>query len=296
MCSPGSPVHSRSSHCFVRSGSGQITKCAGHWPGAYGSKLSRILTLSGYQVQTWSRVGNLGADGKYLWPAMGAISICFICVSDDAIEAVACEFSQALAGATPHVVHCAGALGLEPLAALSELGCPSAVFHPVQSMTGATSDLNKAWCVCHGDKTTLEILNSMVQRMGGYFVERNSQGHAVYHAAAVLAGNFTTTLVDAGLRLLDEVQISPELAKGMLIQLVRSTLDNLSELPPRDSLTGPFARADFNTISRHLVALQTVDVDLAVLYRTLAVRTAHMLRWDNDKMAQLHGLLAPFEP
>ena len=152
-----------------------------------GRSLAEALTLSGYQVQTWSRVGNLGADGKYLWPAMGAISICFICVSDDAIEAVACEFSQALAGATPHVLHCAGALGLEPLAALSELGCPSAVFHPVQSMTGAASDLNKAWCVCHGDKTTLEILNSMVQRMGGYFVERNSQGHAVYHAAAVLA-------------------------------------------------------------------------------------------------------------
>ena len=260
--------------------------------GRMGRSLAASLALSGYDVHTWSRTTNQGADGHYSWPPMGEISMCFICVTDDAIEGVACELSKVLAGATPHILHCAGALGLEPLAALSELGCPSAVFHPVQSMTGSASDLNDAWCVCHGDQITLEILRTMVQRMGGIFVERDSRGHALYHAAAVLAGNFTTTLVDAGIRLLDEVQIAPDAAKGMLLQLVRSTLDNLSELPPRDALTGPFARADFNTIARHLVALDSLDVDLATLYRSLAVRTANMLRWDDEKMARLKAILA----
>ena len=85
----------------------------------------------------------------------------------------------------------------------------------------------------------------------------------LYHAAAVIGGNFLVTLHDVAARLLAEVGAPPE----AIVPLMARTIEN------RFELTGPIARGDWSTVEAHLAALAERDPDLVPLYRALAEAT-----------------------
>ena len=85
----------------------------------------------------------------------------------------------------------------------------------------------------------------------------------LYHAAAVIGGNFLVTLHRIATRLLAEVGAPPE----AIVPLMRRTIENGFDL------TGPIARGDWSTVEAHLDALESRDPDLVDLYRALAEAT-----------------------
>jgi predicted short-subunit dehydrogenase-like oxidoreductase (DUF2520 family) len=97
---------------------------------------------------------------------------------------------------------------------------------------------------------------------------------AVYHAAACVACNYLTSLMDMALRMYGLMNIPPEKAFESLSPLIYSTLNNIGKMGPEKALTGPVARGDLPTISSHLDALKDHAPELLPLYRQLGIYTA----------------------
>jgi predicted short-subunit dehydrogenase-like oxidoreductase (DUF2520 family) len=89
------------------------------------------------------------------------------------------------------------------------------------------------------------------------------QDRTLYHAAAVIGGNFLVTLHEVAARLLVQADAPPE----AIVPLMTRTIENGFDL------TGPIARGDWATVEAHLAALEERDPDLVPLYRALAEAT-----------------------
>ncbi|MCE5328520.1 MAG: DUF2520 domain-containing protein [Planctomycetaceae bacterium] len=199
-------------------------------------------------------------------------------VGDDVIESVCSQLSRAKAFKRGSVVaHCSGALSSEILAAArEECGCHIGSMHPLQTfptVEAAIAAIPGSYCFCEGDALAVESLKAFAARIGARAVVMDSGGKALYHAAAVMACNYLTTLLECGLELMGEAGIERELAKKALLPLVCSTLDNNAMLGPAGALTGPIVRGDTATVGRHMAALRGRT---AALYRAAGLKTIEL--------------------
>lgn len=93
---------------------------------------------------------------------------------------------------------------------------------------------------------------------------------ALYHAAAVIAGNYATVLLAEASRVL----AAGGLPGGgeLLLPLVLASVANATRHPAQ-AITGPAARGDSVTLDRHREALIRAGLpDLIPLYDDLAIR------------------------
>jgi hypothetical protein len=96
---------------------------------------------------------------------------------------------------------------------------------------------------------------------------------AEYHAAASIASNFLIAIEEAATELLDRAGI--ENGRELLSPLVLRTAANWSERGG-EALTGPIARGDAETISRHRDAIKRTWPELLDAYDRLAAITAQV--------------------
>lgn len=97
----------------------------------------------------------------------------------------------------------------------------------------------------------------------------------LYHAAAVVAGNFATVLLDQAARLLVAAGVEPTAAPAVLAPLALASIRQAGESgDPAAALTGPFARGDDAVIAAHLAAIAASAPEIAPLYRELGRRAA----------------------
>jgi predicted short-subunit dehydrogenase-like oxidoreductase (DUF2520 family) len=102
-------------------------------------------------------------------------------------------------------------------------------------------------------------------------------GKAVYHAALVIASNYTVTLYSLAEGLLVSLGADRAVADRALDTLLVATVDNLRREGVPEALTGPLIRSDVGTISAHLDALRQVDERLVEVYIQLARLSYSML-------------------
>ncbi len=206
-------------------------------------------------------------------PEEGTTAV-FLTVPDRVLEAMA----EVLAGrgrpppGTP-ALHCSGALGAEPLAALHGMGYRVGTLHPLQALadplTGA-GRLRGATFALSGEREALAAARRIVQLLGGRSLTIPTQRRPQYHAAAVMASNYLVVLLRQATRLLREVGASPEEAEQAIVALARGTLENSADLGLERALTGPVVRGDLDVIDLHLRTLDSRDREL---YLLLARRT-----------------------
>jgi predicted short-subunit dehydrogenase-like oxidoreductase (DUF2520 family) len=138
--------------------------------------------------------------------------------------------------------------------------------HPLQTLTRdrGAEQLDGAWAAISGEsEDALARARWLAETLGLRPFEVADADRTLYHAAAVIGGNFLVTLHRVATRLLDEVGAPPE----AIVPLMRRTIENGFDL------TGPIARGDWSTVEAHLVALESRDPDLVALYRALAEAT-----------------------
>lgn len=180
-----------------------------------------------------------------------------LCVPDDAIAGVAQGLDPG-----PWLAHVSGAT---PLAALDPHRQRFSV-HPLQTLTRARGpeQLDGAWGAISAETdAALEPARWLADTLGLHAFEIADADRPIYHAAAVIGGNYLVTLHRAATRLLSEVGAPAE----AIVPLMRRTIENDFEL------TGPIARGDRATVDAHLAALAERDPDLVPLYRALAEAT-----------------------
>jgi predicted short-subunit dehydrogenase-like oxidoreductase (DUF2520 family) len=239
---------------------------------ARGWKVAAVAGRSADAPSTQTTAARLGAPAVAVEDAGRGADLVIVATPDDAVAETARRIAPSVRG-DALVIHLAGSLGLD---ALDGVPGRRGALHPLMTMPGADADrLRGAWCATAGDPQVRDLATLLGMRP----FPVADEDRASYHAAACIASNHLVAL------LAQVERISPVPLDAML-PLVRATLENVEACGPRAALTGPVARGDVATVSRHLSALDERDV---AAYRALA-REAHRLSGRDDaELAELLG-------
>ena len=189
-----------------------------------------------------------------------AADVTFLTVPDDAVTRVAATI--AASGMALHgrgLVHCSGAHPTAAIAALRQVAAKVGAVHPLQAITldADPAILRGTFFSIEADPGLREALQDMVAAVGGNaFTAPQSGDRALYHAAAVLAGNAPLALLARAAGLLEAAGVDPAMATEALATLLEGAARNVRRLGAQAALTGPVVRDDADTVARHLHALR----------------------------------------
>ncbi|MRV70714.1 DUF2520 domain-containing protein [Duganella sp. FT92W] len=210
------------------------------------------------------------------YAALHAADIYMLSVTDDQIVP-ACE---ALAASVPLqgaiVFHCSGALASDRLRAARAAGAHVASVHPIRSFAdpaGVAAAFNGTFCGIEGDAAAIAVLEPALRAIGARPVAIDAAAKTVYHAAAVFASNYLTTVLDAALRAYQAAGIPEPVARELAQPLASETLANVFRLGAAPALSGPIARGDMATVARQQAAVMAWDGPTGALYEALVAPT-----------------------
>ncbi len=205
--------------------------------------------------------------------------IVFITTQDPQIVTVAGELANALS-CSPVVFHTSGSYPSTILDPLAAIGCQIGSIHPLVSISAPELGPERfpgAYFCVEGSEKAVETGLAIVRSLGGKPFSIDTRFKTLYHAAAVTACGHFVALIDAAIEMMSKCGISPDDAKTILMPLVRSTVENLAEQGTAEALTGTFARADTETLTRHLTSLnENVSEDLLEIYLLLGERSLEL--------------------
>ncbi len=217
-----------------------------------------------------SLLASLAANGlaaRHL-PSRGALHIAdadvvLLAVRDDVIHTVAARVDVE---PMTIVAHVAGSRGRDVLPTTVRRG----VFHPLASLDGIAPVPPQSLCATDGDDDDIDATLQQLARRLGLLPQRVLDADRIrYHAAASLAGNLATALLQLGVEQLVQVGIDVDVARTSLARLLLSTAQRSIAAPLAQAATGPVARGDVETVRKHLEVLDDND-DVARVYRRLS--------------------------
>ena len=219
-------------------------------PGRAGGALASALTNVGWTVLRPVRRGDSLAD------AAKDVDLLLIATPDGVIEEVAASITPI---DTTVVAHLSGARGLDVLATHPL----RAALHPLTSMptadVGAERLARGAWFALDANNdAAMMVVESVVSALGGRSFVVNDEHRVAYHAAAAIASNHVVALLGSA----ERVAASADVPLGAYLELVRATIDNIEDLGVIDALTGPVARGDWETVTRHREAIDPSELAL----------------------------------
>ena len=231
-------------------------------PGRAGHSLAAALADVGWEV-----VGFLGR-GDDVADALRGTDLLVVATPDQAIREVVAAVRPDDPRVAPGgvIAHLAGSLGLDTLAPHRRV----AALHPLVALPTAEIGARRLragpWFSVAGHP----IVQRAVSDLGGRWFEVADVDRATYHAAAVVASNHLVALLGQVERIAGSIDVPVE----AYLDLARATLDNVADLGAAVALTGPAARGDWETVARHLAALQPGEREA---YRALAAAARRLV-------------------
>ena len=229
-------------------------------PGRLGRSAAKLLTRRGVQFALVGR-GQPVPQARTTW----------LTVADRDIESAA-----AAVPAGGVLLHASGARSHEILRPHAVAGSlhPLMTF-PGPELAGPVDPLLQCPCCLRvrttaipaavaGDDPAIEAALELAASLG-FDAVRVAGDRALYHAAAVTAGNFTTVLMVEAARMLAAAGVGEAEARALLGPLAISSVQN-AIVHGAEALTGPAARGDASTVQQHLDALKSLDPKLHTYY------------------------------
>ncbi|MEQ9105776.1 MAG: DUF2520 domain-containing protein [Rhodothermales bacterium] len=213
--------------------------------------------------------------------------VLFLCVPDDAIQAVAERLASPKADWTGRtVLHTSGAHDAGVLSSLADRGADTGSFHPVQTFPAGTvyrAGEEDALALFKGIAVGIEGSRGAVE-MGVHLagallaepVLLTSDQKILYHTASVMAGNFAIALLAAAGDVWESGTAGQADFARALGPLVQKSVANTLAMGPEAALSGPVSRGDMKTVERQMHALSQASPHLLPLYGVLAVETVHL--------------------
>ena len=170
------------------------------------------------------------------------------------------------------VLHVAGALGAEPLAALRSACAGVGQMHPMISFATprGAPDLARGNMHVEGDPQAVARARTLARLLG---MTPRTVPHLdliAYHAAAGLVANGAAALAAVGAELLVRAGVARDVAPKMLGPLLRSVAENVERLGFPGALTGPVRRGDVAGLEKHLATLRAKLPEAVTLYLAAA--------------------------
>ncbi|WP_159624963.1 Rossmann-like and DUF2520 domain-containing protein [Actinomyces sp. zg296] len=178
------------------------------------------------------------------------------------------------------VVHTSGTHGIAILEPARLCGAIPLAIHPAMTFSGWSTDIARlTGCpmAVTAPAAVLPIAQALAVELGGEPFVLGESARPAYHAALAHGANHLVTLVTQAVRALEASGV-PDGATT-LRPLLTAALDGALH-EGESSLTGPIARGDAGTITRHLTALEALEDssgrglnDVTATYRALARAT-----------------------
>ena len=173
------------------------------------------------------------------------------------------------------LLHASGALEVDVLRPHTQAGS----LHPLMTFPGPEIGMPTGPTIpaaVAGDPAAIGPATALAEDLG-FTPFEVSGDRRLYHAAAVTAGNFATTLMVHAGAMLSGAGVPPDQARTLLAPLAIASIKNAAQHGAH-ALTGPIARGDERVISSHLEALTSKDRSLAALYADLCEYTRQLKR------------------
>lgn len=201
-----------------------------------------------------------------------------IAVPDDALTGVAELLSRRTAAGI--ALHTCGARGPEALSPLAGAGFSCGTLHPLQTITETAlpNVLEGVAFAVWGDPAAVAWAEGIAALAGGEVLRIPPELRPFYHAAAVMASNYLTALVDAAQSLMSLAGVDETKALRALAPLARTTVENAVARGPVGALTGPIERGDRATVEAHLKSLAAAPGRIQALYRAAGLQTLDLAR------------------
>lgn len=253
-------------------------------PGRLGQSLALALASAGLPVELRGRSGRApdavsGSAGiRYRTGVSSSPSPTLVfAVPDDALAAAARSWAGAAdggapdpdapAGPGPVALHTSGVHPADALSPLRGAGYRAGLWHPLTAVAAPARDAFRGVPFgLQGDPPAVERGRELAARVGGRGLSVAPGEHARYHAAAVFASNHLAACLGLAA---EELARATDGEGGLsdLVPLARAALRQVAERGLPGGVTGPVARGDAGTVSRHLEALPPHRREL---YRGLA--------------------------
>ncbi len=239
-------------------------------------KGNRVIAVSSRTLSSAQRLAQLISNCQVYPAAQGvadAAELVFITTPDDVIAKVASEIKW---HKEQDVLHCSGAHSIDILEPAKRLGANVGSFHPLQTFAGvneAIKNLPGSTFALEAEEPLLSRLKELASILNGKWVELKPGDKVLYHASAVFVSNYLVTLVKLALDLWQGFGVPGEEATKALLPLLKGTVNNIESIGLPNCLTGPIARGDLGTISKHLNALKSKNPSLFTTYQDLGLQT-----------------------
>jgi len=229
-------------------------------------------------------------------PWIGDVAVVILAVNDGAIAPLAAALKSWRAIKEHHVVlHLSGVQGQEALGALVTTHAALGSLHPLLAIADpedAPEHLKGAWAAVEGMPRAIEMAERLARDVGLKPWRVTSKAKAIYHAGAVFASNYLVVVLAVAQRLLRHAGLTDDDAWAALTPLVDGTFANLKREGPQNALTGPVARADDATITRHLESLAYDDGQLYRVLGRSALELAQKRGMDEETATRVSDALA----
>jgi predicted short-subunit dehydrogenase-like oxidoreductase (DUF2520 family) len=224
--------------------------------GRLGGTVSTALERRGHRVHRVRR-------GEPVPPA----PVVWLTVPDGEISAVAasCPRSGVL-------LHASGATDLQALQPHPQAGS----LHPLMTFPGEAEPIPPVPAAIAGTDAARDAARKLAVALGWTPFEVPGDRRA-YHAAAVLAGNFATTLLAEASEVLALAGVDVRDAPGLLAPLALQSLRNAVDLGPLAALTGPVVRGDHAVLNAHRAVLLQHRPATLPTYEALVAATLQLM-------------------
>jgi predicted short-subunit dehydrogenase-like oxidoreductase (DUF2520 family) len=278
-------------HPWVVIGAGRLGRTLGLLAQHQGIEVAATWNRSPERAkQTREALGGVEAfagEPRRALDAAEAPRVVWLTVVDDAVE----EVARSLA---PHVepsdvvVHSSGVASSRVLREAGLNACHVGSIHVLQAITDprrAVETLAESTWSVEGDEEVVDFGRWLLGGIGVEPLVMEADAKVLYHASAVTTANLMVALMDAAFEMAEGAGLSREQARAMLIPLARSSVENLSEQPTSEALSGPVARGDRSTLAAHQAALEALgEPELLAIYETLTERAKRLVpaKWSDE--------------
>ena len=230
-------------------------------------------------------------------PVLSA-NLTLVVVSDDALEEVAQQLAAASIPDGQVFLHTSGVHASSALQPLADAGAEVGSFHPLQTFTGneGKERFKGITIGVEGSEVALKTAHHLADDLLAMAVTIPSDRKALYHAAAVMAGNHAIAMLAAAADLWERATTDAQGAHEALGPLTMQSVSNALKIGPEAALTGPVVRGDIGTVRKHLDALQAYAAHLVPMYAAVVAETVHLAmrsgRLSTEKAVEMLDVVA----
>ncbi len=178
--------------------------------------------------------------------------------------------------------HLSGSYSSEQLQPLKMLGASIGSFHPMQTFPKKNisgNEFNNIWIALEGDSAAIREAKKISKFLNARYFTITAEKKPLYHAAGVFASNYVVTLLAIMEETAAEAKLPKNKIKEIYAPLIFAAISNVMKTSPAEALTGPIARGDVETVTKHLRALSTKKLNhLVPLYSALGIETAKLAK------------------